>query len=146
MKTLFMFLLLAIVPSFMLAQDDQGVPENDQIRAQRGAYITQRLQLSSQEAAHFWTVFNEYEERKRALNADFRRSQTRPQSEAEADRLIQRRFQQEEDLLNLKREFYQRLKEKVPATKIVLIPQAEREFRRDLLRQLRQRRQGNNRG
>ena len=140
MKNLITFLVLAIVPGFILAQDD-GLPENDQIRAQRGAYITQRLKLSSQEAAHFWTVFNEYEERKAALNAEFRRSFSRPSTEAQAEQLIQRRFQQEEDLLNLKREFYQRLKEKVPAMKLALISQAEREFRRDLLRQLRQRRQ-----
>ena len=140
MKNLITFLVLAIVPGFILAQDD-GLPESDQIRAQRGAYITQRLKLSSQEAAHFWTVFNEYEERKAALNAEFRRSLSRPSTEAQAEQLIQRRFQQEEDLLNLKREFYQRLKEKVPAMKLALISQAEREFRRDLLRQLRQRRQ-----
>ena len=141
MKYIAILVLISLIPWGLLAQDEQ-VPENDQIRAQRGAYITQRLQLSSQEAAHFWTVFNEYEERKAALNAEFRQSLERPQSEAQADQLIQRRFQQEEDLLNLKREFYQRLKQKVPASKLVLIPQAEREFRRDLLRQLRQRRGG----
>lgn len=140
-----MLLLLGLVPGLLVAQDEQTVPENDQIRAQRGAYITQRLQLSSQEAAHFWTIFNEYEERKTAINEEFRRSVVRPRTESEANQLMQRRFQQEEDLLNLKREFFNRLKEKVPATKLVMIPQAEREFRRDLLRQLRQRRQSGNR-
>lgn len=145
MKNLIMLLLLGLSPGLLAAQDDQAVPDNDQIRAQRGAYITQRLQLSSQEAAHFWTVFNEYEERKATINEEFRQSVVRPRTEAEAEQRIQRRFQQEADLLNLKREFFARLKEKVPATKLVMIPQAEREFRRNLLRQLRQRRQSGNR-
>lgn len=143
MKHIIALLLLAVVPLFASAQDGQ-IPENDQIRARRGAYITERLQLTSQEAAHFWTLFNEFEEQKAAINANFRRSVTRPQSEAEAEELIQRSFQKEQDLLDLKKTYFQRLQEKVPARKIVMIPQAEREFRRDLLNQLRQRRRGGN--
>lgn len=146
MKALIMFLSLAILPSFMVAQGGQNVQENDQIRAQRGAYITQRLNLSSQEAAHFWTLYNEYEEQQVAINQAFNNRGNRPQSEAEAEDLVQRFFQKEQDLLDAKKEYFRRLQEKIPARKLVMIPQAEREFRRDLLRQLRQRQQRGNRG
>ncbi|MEL6970691.1 MAG: hypothetical protein AAFZ63_09405 [Bacteroidota bacterium] len=142
MKHLIALLLLAVVPVFASAQDE-SIPENDQIRARRGAYITERLQLTSQEAAHFWTLFNEFEEQKKAINSNFRRSVTRPQTEEEAQELIQRSLQKEQDLLDLKKEYFLRLQEKVPARKLVMIPQAEREFRRDLLRQLRRRQGGN---
>ena len=146
MKALIMLLSLAILPSFMVAQGGQNVQENDQIRAQRGAYITQRLNLSSQEAAHFWTLYNEYEEQKIAINEAFNNRGNRPQSEAEAEDLVQRFFQKEQDLLDAKKEYFRRLQEKIPSRKLVKIPQAEREFRRDLLRQLRQRQQRGNRG
>ena len=146
MKALIMLLSLAILPSFMVAQGGQNVQENDQIRAQRGAYITQRLNLSSQEAAHFWTLYNEYEEQKIAINESFNNRGNRPQSEAEAEDLVQRFFQKEQDLLDAKKEYFRRLQEKIPSRKLVKIPQAEREFRRDLLRQLRQRQQRGTRG
>lgn len=146
MKEIVLILLLGIVPGFMMAQGGQNVPENDQIRAQRGAYITQRLNLTSQEAAHFWTLYNEYQEQQKTINQSFNRGGNRPQSEVEAEDLIQRFFQKEQDLLNAKKEYFRRLQEKIPASKLVLIPQAEREFRRNLLEQLRQRRQGRNRG
>lgn len=141
MKNLIILFFLGAFPMALGAQDTGQVPDNDQIRAQRGAYITQRLRLNSQEAAHFWTSFNDYEERKAILTRTFKNSHGRPTTEVEADEIILRRFEMEEDLLAMKRAFYLELKTKIPAQKLFMLPQAESEFRRDLLRQLRQRRQ-----
>jgi ribosomal protein L16 Arg81 hydroxylase len=141
MQKLALILCCTLLVLSSRAQDGEWVPENDQIRAQRAAYITQRLQLNSAEAAHFWQVFNEYEAAKEALKKSFRTEISRPTTEAEADQLIQRRFELEEALLRLSRKFYTDVKTKVPATKLALLPQAENEFKRDLLRQIRERRQ-----
>lgn len=146
MQKLVLFVLVGLLSLSGRAQDGDWVPENDQIRAQRAAYITQRLQLSSEEAAHFWQLFNRYEEEKANLKKTFRQERTRPQTEAEADALMKQRFQLEEELLVLKRKFYNEVRAKVPATKLMLLPQAENEFKRDLLRQIRERRGGTNSG
>ena len=61
MQKLALLLCFTLLTLSTRAQDGDWVPENDQIRAQRAAYITQRLQLNSAEAAHFWQLFNEYE-------------------------------------------------------------------------------------
>ncbi|WP_367392234.1 hypothetical protein [Lewinella sp. LCG006] len=141
MQKLTLLLCCAMLTLGAYAQDGDWVPENDQIRAQRAAYITQRLNLNSTEAAHFWQLFNEYEAAKEALKKSFRTTTYRPSTEAEADQLIQRRLELDEALLRQKRDFYNQVKTKVPATKLVLLPQAENEFKRDLLRQIRDRRQ-----
>jgi len=146
MQKLALLLCFTLLTLSTRAQDGDWVPENDQIRAQRAAYITQRLQLNSAEAAHFWQLFNEYEAAKEALKKSFRTEVSRPATETEADQLIQRRFELDEALLRLKRKFYNDVKTKVPATKLVLLPQAENEFKRDLLRQIRERRQQSGRG
>lgn len=124
------------------AQDGDWVPENDQIRAQRAAYITQRLQLTSEEATYFWPLFNEYEAEKTQLKQAFRKERVRPTTEAEADALIRQRFSLEEELVQIKLRFYERAKTKVPALKLVMLNQAENEFKRDLLREIRERRRG----
>lgn len=146
MQKLVLFIALGLLSLAVKAQDGDWVPENDQIRAQRAAYITQRLQLSSDEAGYFWQLFNRYEEEKSRLKKSFRQERTRPRTEAEADALIKQRFDLEQELLVLKREFYAEAKTKVPATKLMLLPQAENEFKRDLIRQIRERREGGNRG
>ncbi len=141
MQKLSLLLCCVILTLSILAQDGDWVPENDQIRAQRAAYITQRLKLNSTEAAHFWQVFNEYEEEKASLKKSFRTERSRPTTEAEAEQLILRRLELDEAMLQLKRQFYIDAKTKVPARKLMLLPQAETEFKRDLLRQIRDRRQ-----
>jgi len=71
MQKLALLLCFTLLTLSTRAQDGDWVPENDQIRAQRAAYITQRLQLNSAEAAHFWQLFNEYEAAKEALKKSF---------------------------------------------------------------------------
>ncbi|MCB0638334.1 MAG: hypothetical protein KDC54_17010 [Lewinella sp.] len=139
---LFCFLLGAV--SLALAQppeDDMPLPENDQIRSQRVAYITQRLNLTPAEAGHFWTAYSEYETQRRALLEQNRPENiAQPRTDAEANELIERRFQLEEDLVALKRRFYDQMRSEVSPRKLVLLPRAEQEFRRELLRRLRERR------
>jgi hypothetical protein len=122
-------------------EEDMLLPENDQIRSQRVAYITQRLNLTPAEAGHFWTIYSEYETERRTL-LDRRRDEglTPPRTDAEANELIEQRFQLEEDLLALKRRFYGELRTDISPRKLALLPRAEQEFRRELLRRLRDRR------
>lgn len=126
----------------MLAQNEGRITDNDQIKAQRAAYITQRLQLSAEEATHFWSNFNDYEAEREALEQAYEAKVMRQaNNEAEASAQIMARFQLDEDLLALKRRFYDRVKVHVPSTKLVLLPQIEREFKKSLLQRLNQRQQ-----
>ncbi len=125
-----------------LGQDlSDELPETDEVRSQRVAYITQRLNLTEEEAGHFWTVYSQYEEERQALIARYRREAIRPTSDEAAAQTIEQRLQMETDVLALKRQFYTELQQGVSPRKLVLLPRAEREFKRDLLRQLRR---GNN--
>jgi len=146
MKKLGILLVCFLLPTLQWAQDTDELPENDQIRAQRAAYITQRLHLTTTEATYFWSVYNEYEVERRKLFQQFANTRQLPSSEAQAAALIEQRLELEADLLALKRRYYQRLRGQVPASKLVDLPDAEREFKRDLLRQLQQRRLPNRGG
>lgn len=138
-RIIFLLLVLAL-PFGLRAQSLDELPENEQIRARRVAFITDKLNLNSEESAHFWALYNEYEAERRRLR-QAQRSQRQPvNNDAEAEARIEQQFETEAALLSLKRNFYDQAKTKVPPRKLVLLPQAEREFKRQLLRTLRERR------
>ena len=116
--------------------------QNARIKAQRVAYITSRLELSPQEAERFWPLYNEMEEERERIFLKY--DLERPAdsiSEADATRRIEQSFRLEEELLALRRRYYERFKQIVPASKIVKFPAAEREFKREMLEELRHRRE-----
>lgn len=139
MKSLPIYLLFLSIPFMALAQPlDDLPPENEQIRAQRIAFITQRLQLNAAESAHFWGVETEHNEQRRAITSRYREQmKAQPGSEAEAEAIIANRFEMEQELLDLRKRTHARYREKISPLKLVQLPQAEKEFRRNLLRQLR---------
>lgn len=115
----------------------------EKVRAARAAYITERLGLTSKEAAQFWAIHNEFETAKRALQTPrLGRKPDSSMSEAEAEQYLKDMLHQETALLELKKEYFARFAKVVPARKLVLFPQAEREFRLELLRTVRDRRNG----
>lgn len=116
--------------------------QNARIKAQRVAYITSRLALSPQEAERFWPLFNEMEEERERIFLKY--DLERPAdsiSEADAARRIEQSFRLDEELLALRRRYYERFKQVVPASKIVKFPEADREFKREMLEELRHRRE-----
>jgi hypothetical protein len=137
--TTFLF-LLSLLPIY--GQTGGRITDNEQIKAQRATYITQRLKLTAEEATYFWSNFNDYELERAALEEAFAATMIpKANTEAEAAGQIEARFQLDENLLALRRSFYERVKDRVPSTKLVLLPQVEREFKKSLLQRLEQRKQ-----
>lgn len=143
-RYLFLFLLLSLGLTAG-AQPPPGegdwLDRSERVRAQRVAYLTQRLQLTPAEAQRFWPVFNEYEAKRRELTRSLRPTGLEESlSEAEAKKLIGRQLELEEQLLQLRREYTERALTILPAKKVLLLPKADREFKQELLQRLRGRR------
>ena len=114
----------------------------DRVEAQRIAFITQKLQLTPDEATKFWPVYNEYKEKQQ----DIRRSAVPERNimdvtDAEAARIIEQHFATEESILRLKREYYDKLKNAIPPRKIARLAGVEMEFNRNVLEQIKERMQ-----
>lgn len=136
---LFLFLLTGLVAS---AQPPSGegdwMDRGERVRAQRVAYLTQRLQLTPAEAQRFWPLFTEYENKRRELGRELRLSGSEESlTESQAEDLIDRQLRHETELLELRRTYTGRFLEILPAKKLILLPKADREFKRELLQRLR---------
>lgn len=111
---------------------------SERVRAQRVAYLTQRLQLTPTESQQFWPVFTEYENARRELSRQLRPPASEDaMTDKEAEEFLDRQLKVEGEILELKRKYMTRFRKILPARKIVLLPRADREFKRELLQRIR---------
>lgn len=112
----------------------------DRMEAQRVAYITQKLDLTSSEAAIFWPIYNEYRNKQQELRrANFPERGPQNLSDADAEKAIEKHLAMEEQLLQLKREYYGKLRSVISPGKLVRLMPAEMEFNRSVLERVRER-------
>ncbi len=115
-----------LVLSFLLftfavlhAQDDNN-PRGEKIEALKIAFITQKLNLSSDEAQKFWPVYNQYQQEIRNING----------SEV---------IENEEQLLNIRKKYKPSFEKILGPQKLNNLFNAERDFRTVLIRRLKNR-------
>ncbi len=131
----------------LAAQMDDDMPRNPEVQARvkaaRVAYLTERLGLSTGESEQFWALYNEYEDEQRAVRRQYRPGKAVEQmTNEEAEVHLSAQMEKEEALLGLRRDYYSRMLKVVPARKLVLLEKADREFRLELVRKMRDRREG----
>ena len=122
-------------------RDDQ-----EQIKALKVAFFTERLNLNSEEATVFWPLYNEHQAQKEALRKEQRESldarfkNLDAVSEADARKTLERYLELEEREEELDKMFYQKISREFSAKRTLELFRAERDFRRRLLKEYRKRR------
>ncbi|MFT6602042.1 MAG: hypothetical protein ACJAZZ_001185 [Dokdonia donghaensis] len=142
MKIYITLVLTFIIATTTIAQEDKE-SKREKIKALKVAFITERLELTTDEAQTFWPVYNVYDgrvndiydtERKvmRELRTDFD-----TMDEAAATKTLQTIQSLEKQKLDARAELLSGLKDKITSKKTLVLFKAENDFRRDLLRKLR---------
>jgi hypothetical protein len=113
----------------------------ERIEAHRIAFITQRLQLTPDEARAFWPVYNQHQDQLKKLRESRRpgksiESLTEQEAEAALSKFLE--FQDKEAALM--RETTQKLRKVLPTRKILALYHAEHEFKQKLLQEIQERR------
>ncbi len=124
--------------------------KKEKIKALKVAFITTELNLTPDEAAKFWPLFNAFEDRqqeikKQKLKAYLERtdgSSIDNLSEKEAATLLTQMESTEDELFQLKKKFVSNLKGILPSTKILKLKKAEEQFSKKLLQQYRDKKIG----
>lgn len=119
-KYLLIILLIIVGLSRVNAQN------GEKIKALKIAFITQKLQLTPEEAQRFWPVYDQYENEIKALQMD------RNQEPA---------LENEEKLLNVRKKYLGSFQKVIGPDKTNQLFNAERDFRTILIRRLQNRNQ-----
>lgn len=138
-KILLSLLLLFTVLSF--GQDYKE--KREKIKALKVAYITEQLDLTTDEAQKFWPIYNANDEKQfelrhkkmRSIINKFENGGLEKLSEKEATSLIDQVENIEDELHDYKKKYIKDLKTVISAKKIIKLKKAEDEFNRKLMKQ-----------
>lgn len=143
-KALLIFITI-LSTSGLYAQSGRVVDQTafKKIEKEKIAFFTNYLELSSREARDFWPVYEEFQNRrndflseKQSLLQSVVRNHVNLQenkAKETADRYIEIQVKE----IELVEEFHKKFKAVLPPRKVMLLYQAENEFRMHLLRRLR---------
>lgn len=127
--------------SIMVTAQDRD-SNREKIRALKTAYITEGLNLTSQEAQQFWPIYNEYEQTRRRLywreRADVESTECLNEEQAEAQLNEYVEIERQDYLLRKK--YYNDLKKIFSARRIIQLKEVENEFDEKMMREFRERR------
>lgn len=116
-----------------------------EIKAQRSAYITTKLGLTPTEAQDFWPIYNAFDDAREKLRSARRAMQrpvndsAAPITEAEAKEMLARHHASRQEELDLERSYSERFAKSIGAVRTVALHKAEQEFRREVLRNFKDR-------
>ena len=128
----------------------QGGPGREKIKTLKVAFITERLSLTPEEAQVFWPIYNEHERntmqirRKERLEIQSQLADMEVLSDREVNALLDQLVALEQEKLELRIAFVNKVSTVISARKTLLLIKAEEDFKRRLLREMQQRRKGNN--
>jgi Spy/CpxP family protein refolding chaperone len=140
MKRSFLPLFLALLSFSLTAQEGRNP---DKIKSLKVGFITQELELTSQEAEKFWPVFNEYDKQMSQLNEERIESLKKlytlssDASEDEIQALIQKGFKAERSITELREKFHKKFVAILPLYKVAKLYAVELEFQRKVMQHIR---------
>lgn len=138
MKKIFALILVFSLANMAFSQDFKE--KKEKIKALKVAYITEKLDLTTEEAQKFWPIYNAFDEKQFGLH-HFKRRKSMEEienfSENEAQSLIVEMQKNEDEMYQLRKKYLIDLQKVLPAKKILLLKKTEDEFNRKLLREFR---------
>lgn len=131
---IFSFLLFST--QVLLAQS-----EKDKVEALRIAFISKRLELTAAEAEKFWPVYNEYNDKLKAIKRNLRQSYRKKSetlSDKEAEELYYLDLQSKQAETDVHKVYSEKIKGIIGVKKVVRLRVAEEEFKREIINSIKE--------
>lgn len=132
--TILCLLLLGAATS--LAQ--QG---RDKVEALRVAFISKKLELSNSESEKFWPVYNEYNDKVKAIRKNLRqtyRAKAETMTEKDAEDLYALEIQSRQAETDVHKLYAERIKNMIGAKRLAKLRVAEEEFKREVFKTIKE--------
>jgi hypothetical protein len=127
----YLLIALLLFPAFISLgqQNNEDPKDGSRLQAYKIAFLTQKLNLSPQEAQRFWPIYNKYEQEIRAV-----RIQNRMNKSTE--------IETEEKILNIRKKYNDEFGKALSNDKVNTFFKSERDFSNMVQRELMERRKG----
>ncbi|MES2629301.1 MAG: hypothetical protein V4616_10085 [Bacteroidota bacterium] len=144
---------------YQAAKQKERAERKAQLEAQRSAYITTRLGLTTEQAREFWPVYNQYHAelvatKKLQVKKFFKKVKVMKEgkeaemkviilkddwTDAQYKETMESRFKMEEEKLKVERRYYQEFQKVLSVKQLSRLYESEEEFKREILRELKKR-------
>ncbi|USD25362.1 hypothetical protein [Flagellimonas marinaquae] len=143
-KRTLIFSTLLLVTMAMHAQG----PIWERVKTLKVAFITERIDLTSEEAQQFWPVYNEHEEtlerirKKERFELFSNISNAQNLTNSESETLLDNIMALQQEKLKAEESFLLKMRKIIPAQKVLLLLKAEEDFKKQMIHQFRKRKGG----
>ena len=137
---LLVFCALTFAGTSAFAQESRSPQEHrERVESAKIAYLTDKMNLTTEQAQKFWPLYNEYEAKRRELLKTYRsgyKENVEDLSEQEAKARIETMFTTRERELALEKEYAGKYMRVISNIQLVKLYRGEREFTKLLLKRL----------
>ncbi len=117
-----------------------GQSDKDKIEALRVSFISKKVELTTNESEKFWPVYNEYNDKIKAIKKNLRQSYKKaPEtiSDKEAEELYQLDIKSKQAEVDIHKLYSEKIKAVIGAKKIIKLRIAEEEFKREIINSIK---------
>ncbi len=115
---------------------------NANVQEMRVKFYNEHLQFTDQEQKDFWLLFEQFRRDEQNLKRQNRSKQNFDlMSDAQAEAFIFKTLDTEEKIIGLKRQYVKNLMEVISVRKVAMINRVERQFKTEILKNLKRKRQ-----
>lgn len=129
----------------MFAQhEEMCLGKHEKIKAEKVAFITNRLDLTVEEAQNFWPLYNEMENKMKEIKKQHKCSQkdmkekASAMSDMEMEELLISIMEDKVKMAQIEQEYYLKFKKVIPVKKVWELHVAEKDFTHELLKKLKE--------
>lgn len=125
---------------FLLVKPLVYVAQGDKVEQLRVAFITKKVELTEAEAEKFWPVYNEYNDKIKAIRKNVRmsyRKRVEPLSEQDAEDLYQLDIKSKQAEVDVHKLYSEKIKAIIGVKKLIRLRVAEEEFKREMINTLK---------
>ncbi|CAN5323460.1 hypothetical protein BH09BAC1_BH09BAC1_29930 [soil metagenome] len=140
-----LLLMFASLSTFAQGKNDSDNIPHEKIKTLKIAYLTSKLNFTAEEAQAFWPLYNEYQDKKLAINqkrmnmGKAMKNDVEQFTDAELNKMLDEYIALRQQESNLEAEYLQKFRKVLPVKKIVLLQKAEREFKMEVLQEYKKR-------
>jgi len=124
-----------------------GVAQNqptalEKVEAAKIALITERLNLTPEQAEKFWPIYKEFNDKQRGLRQEFQQMRAghdpKTASDAENKQMLNKGLQIKQRQLDLEKTYSNRMQQVISTQQLMSLRKAENDFRQMLMQRIRE--------
>jgi len=132
--------IIILVSLFFYAGLSVAQSPKDKVAELRVSFISKKIELTTSESEKFWPVYNEYNDKIRALKKNLRQSYKKGVdnlTDKEAEDLYQLDLKTKQAEMGIHEQYSAKIKDIIGAKKIVKLHLAEEEFKLEIIKNIK---------